>query len=84
VGSLAVPLLAIVGCVAGLAACFPRLAAWVVGLNSLFVLAVYTPSLEPPPGTSYSPLTALLAAASLAGVGYVLARYAARAGPEAP
>jgi hypothetical protein len=72
VGSLAVPLLGIAGCVAGLASCFPRLAAWVVGLNSLFVLALYTPSLEPPPGTAYSPLTALLAAASLAGIGYVL------------
>jgi MFS family permease len=67
VGSLAVPLIGIVACVAGLRACFPRLAAWVVGANVLLVLALYVPSLTPEPGTSYSPLTALLAAASLAG-----------------
>ena len=74
VGSLAVPLLGVVGCVAGLRACYPRLAALVVGLNVLFVLALYTPSLEPPPGTSYSPLTALLAAASLAARAFVTFR----------
>lgn len=70
VGSLAVPLLGIVGCVAGLRSCYPRLAAVVVGLNVLFVLALYAPSLEPPLGSSYSPLTALLAAASLAGLAF--------------
>ena len=74
VGSLAVPLLGVVGCVAGLRACYPRLAAWVVGLNVLCVLALYTPSLTPPPGTSYSALTVLLAAASLAGLAFVTFR----------
>jgi hypothetical protein len=71
VGSLAVPLLAVVGCVAGLRACYPRLAAWVVGLNVLLTLALYAPSLRPEAGTSYSPLTALLATATLAGLAFV-------------
>lgn len=85
VGSLAVPLLGVVGCVAGLRACYPRLAAAVVGLNVLFVLVLYTPSLEPPPGTSYSPLTALLAAASLAGLALVTFRGLGKGGePPAP
>jgi hypothetical protein len=66
VGSLAVPLLGLVGCVAGLRACFPRFANWIVGLNALLVLILYTPSLEPDPGTSYSPIAALLALAGLA------------------
>lgn len=74
VGSLAVPLLGVVGCVAGLRACYPRLAAAIVGLNVLFVLALYTPSLEPPPGTRYSPLTALLATASLVALAWVTFR----------
>lgn len=71
VGSLAVPLLAVVGCVAGLRSLYPRLAAAVVGLNVLLVLVLYAPALTPEPGSSYSPLTALLAAASLAGFGYL-------------
>jgi 4-amino-4-deoxy-L-arabinose transferase-like glycosyltransferase len=70
VGSLAVPLLALVGCVAGLRSLYPRLGAAVVGLNALMVLVLYLPSLTPEPGTGYSPITALLAAASLAGFGY--------------
>ena len=65
VGSLAVPLLGLVGCVAGLRSCFPRLATWIVGLNVVMVLLLYTPSLEPDPGTSYSPIAAVLAFASL-------------------
>lgn len=67
VGSLAVPLLGLVGCVVGLRSVFPRLAAWLVGVNVFCVLLLYTPSLTPPPGTSYSPLTAALALASLLG-----------------
>ena len=68
VGSLAVPLIGLVGCVAGLRSVFPRLAAAVVGLNVLAVLALYVPSLTPEPRSSYSPLTALLLLASLAGI----------------
>jgi MFS family permease len=74
VGSLAVPLLGLVGCVVGLRSCLPRLAATLVGLNVLLVLFLYVPSLTPPPGTSYSPLTALLALASLGGLVLLLAR----------
>jgi hypothetical protein len=75
VGSLAVPLLGVVGCVAALRSCYPRLAAWVVGINVVMVLVLYTPSLEPPPGTSYSPITALLAAASLAALAFITFRF---------
>ena len=71
VGSLAVPLLGVVGCVAGLRSLFPRLAAAVVGVNVLFVLLVYVPSLTPPPGSSYSPIAAFLALLSLAGIAFV-------------
>ncbi|HEU5252394.1 MAG TPA: hypothetical protein VFU16_03585 [Solirubrobacterales bacterium] len=71
VGSLAVPLLGVVGCVAGLRSLFPRLAAAVVGVNVLFVLLIYTPSLTPPPGSSYSPIAAFLALLSLAGIAFV-------------
>lgn len=71
VGSLAVPLLGMVGCVAGLRSVFPRLAAWVVALNVLMVLVLYVPSLTPEPGSSYSPIAAVLAAASLAGFALV-------------
>ncbi|MGN6258481.1 MAG: hypothetical protein ACTHN3_12155 [Solirubrobacterales bacterium] len=67
VGSLAVPLIGLVGCVAGLRSVFPRFAAWMVGLNVACVLLLYTPSLTPPPGTSYSPVTAALALLSFAG-----------------
>jgi hypothetical protein len=74
VGSLAVPLLAIGACVAGAYAVQPRLAIALVAINALFVLALYVPALTPPPGTSYSPLAALLAAAALAGFGAVALR----------
>jgi hypothetical protein len=74
VGSLAVPLLGLAGCVAGLRACFPRLATWIVGLNILTALVLYVPSLEPDPGTSYSPIAAVLAAACLIGFALVTFR----------
>jgi hypothetical protein len=71
VGSLAVPLLAVCGCVVGAYACWPRLAFGLVAVNAIAVLLLYAPSLSPPVGTSYSPLAGLLAAASLAGFGLV-------------
>jgi hypothetical protein len=71
VGSLAVPLIGLVGCVAGLCSVFPRLAGAVVAVNVFAVLLLYVPSLTPDPGTSYSPITALLALVSLAGVALV-------------
>lgn len=73
-GSLVLPLLAFCGCVAGLRATHPRLAAVVVGINIAIVLAIYTPSLTPPPGTSYSAIAAVLAATSLIGLGLVTFR----------
>lgn len=70
VGSLAVPLLGVVACVAGLRSVFPRLAAWVVAVNVLLVLLLYVPSLTPEPGSSYSPIAAVLAMASLAAFAF--------------
>jgi hypothetical protein len=78
VGSMVVPLLAVCGCVVGAYAVSPRLAIALVGLNALLVLVLYAPALSPPPGTSYSALAALLAAASLTGFGLVVFRQAAR------
>lgn len=74
VGSLVVPLLAAVACVIGAYACYPRFGIALAGLNALFVLALYVPSLAPPPGSSYSPIAALLAAVGLAGFGWVALR----------
>jgi 4-amino-4-deoxy-L-arabinose transferase-like glycosyltransferase len=67
VGSLAVPLLGLIGCVVGMRSVFPRAATALVGVNVFCVLLLYAPSLTPEPGTSYSPIAALLALASLAG-----------------
>lgn len=69
VASLAIPVLAICGCVAGLRATFPRFAVYYVALGALLMLAVYAPALDPPPGTGYSAAAILLAAAGLAGFG---------------
>ena len=78
VGTLAVPLLAICGCVIGAYAVSPRLAAFLAAANALFVLALYAPALSPPPGTSYSIVAALLAAAALAGFAAVCFKQAVR------
>ncbi len=79
VGSMTVPLLALCGCAVGLYAVSTRLAVAVAALNALLVLLLYVPSLEPLPGTAYSPIAALLAAAGLAGFGLVAFRGAAGA-----
>jgi len=84
VGSLAVPLLGLVGCVAGLRSCFPRFAAWLVGINVLMVLLLYTPSLEPDPGTSYSPIAAVLAFVALAAFVFVAFGGTNRVPPDDP
>ncbi len=65
-GSYLLPLLGIVGCALGLRASFPRFALCWLGLNALLMLAIYAPSFEPPDGTSYSAMTAVLAAVCLA------------------
>jgi len=66
-GTYAIPILGFCGTVAGLRSTFPRFAVWFVGLNAALMLALYIPALDPPAGTSYSALAALLAAAGLAG-----------------
>jgi hypothetical protein len=66
-GSFALPVLGLCGGVAGLRATFPRFAIYYVGLSALLMLAVYVPAVDSMPGTSYSPLAAILAAAGLAG-----------------
>ncbi|HEY1356275.1 MAG TPA: hypothetical protein VGF09_08160 [Solirubrobacterales bacterium] len=70
-GTLAIPLVAIAACVVGAAAVSTRLATAVVAVNALFVLALYAPSLTPLPGTSYSPIAAILAVLGLLGFGLV-------------
>jgi hypothetical protein len=72
VGSFAVPLLGVCACVAGLHSVFPRLAKAIVAINVAAVAIMYAPSLQPPPGTAYSPIMAVLALASLLALGYVL------------
>jgi hypothetical protein len=65
-GTFLLPILGFCGCVAGLRAVFPRFAIWWVALSAATMLAIYTPSLDPLPETSYSILAILLMVASLA------------------
>ena len=74
VGTYLLPILAMAGAVAGLRAVFPRFAVYWVGLGALLSLAIYVPALEPPAGTSYRPLAAILCAAALAAFGIVAMR----------
>ncbi|HET8566531.1 MAG TPA: hypothetical protein VFL77_08670 [Solirubrobacterales bacterium] len=74
VGSYLIPILGICAAVAGLRAAFPRFGACLLGLNAVLMLAIYVPSLEPLPGTVYSPLAGLLAAVSLAAFAAVSLR----------
>jgi hypothetical protein len=67
VGSLALPILAICGCVAGLRAVLPRFAVYYVAAVSLLSLALYVPVLTPVPGSAWSPSALVLAAAALGG-----------------
>lgn len=66
-GSLALPVLGLCACVAAAYAASPRFAIGLVAFNSLFVLALYVPSLKPPEGTSYSAVAGLVVAAALLG-----------------
>jgi hypothetical protein len=72
VGSLAVPLLCVIGCVVGLRSVYPRLALGVVLANVVIVLLGYAPAVTPWPETSYSPVAAILTLLSLAGICWVL------------
>jgi hypothetical protein len=67
VGSYLLPVLAICGAVVGLRAVAPRFAACLVAASCALTLAIYAPALDPLPGTGYSFLSAVLAAAGLAG-----------------
>jgi hypothetical protein len=67
-GTLVLPLLAIMGCVAGLGATHLRLAYAAVGVSVVTALALYTPSLAPPPGSAYSAAAGFIAAIFLSGL----------------
>lgn len=77
-GTYLIPILLFAGTVAGLRAVLPRVALGLVGLNCLLMLVVYVPSLEPPPGSSYSTFAFLLAALGLAGSGWLALRSESR------
>jgi hypothetical protein len=81
ISSYLLPILAIAGAVVGLRATFPRFALWYVGAGALFSLGVYAPALDPPAGSAYSPLAALLAVAALAGFAAAALRGGARGEP---
>ncbi len=66
-GSMALPLLAMVGVVAGLRATYPRLVNWFVGANVITVLILYLPKLAPATDNRISGFAAIVALASLAG-----------------
>jgi hypothetical protein len=83
VGSLAVPLLGLVGCIVGMRSVYPRLGTALAIVNSVLVLLIYAPSLTPPEGTSYSSLNGLLTAAALAGIAWVVFRGAVLPRPVA-
>jgi hypothetical protein len=74
VGTYLLPILGMAGAVAGLRAVFPRFSLYYVGLAAALSLAIYVPAFEPPPGTSYSALAAILCAAALAAFGTVAIR----------
>ncbi len=82
--SYLLPLLGMCGAVAGLRAAFPRFALVFVGIGALLSLAIYAPALDPPPGSAYSVLGALLAAASLVGFGVLALRNGAAEEPLTP
>jgi hypothetical protein len=73
-GSLAVPLLAVCGCVAAACAVGRRFGLGLVVANVALVLALYVPVRTPPPGSSYSVLASLFAALALVGIGWITLR----------
>jgi hypothetical protein len=79
VGSYLVPILGICGCVAALRATLPRPAVPYLLAVAALSLAIAVPVYRPDPGSSFSALNALLAAAALAGFGVLAARIDSRA-----
>jgi len=76
-GTLAMPLLMIVGLVAGLRATYPRWAGWLVAADVLAVLVVYTPTLTTPHG-GYWGFAAFGTLGALAG--FLALAFSSRAG----
>jgi 4-amino-4-deoxy-L-arabinose transferase-like glycosyltransferase len=66
-GTLALPLVAIAGVVAGLRATYPRLAGWFVAVNAITVLILYLPKLAPELDNSFDAFAEVAALVSLAG-----------------
>jgi hypothetical protein len=64
-GSYALPMLALAGCVAGLYAVAPQLAAWMVVCHSVTALVLYVPVLDPPAGASFGLFSWVGAAAAV-------------------
>ncbi|MDX6590151.1 MAG: hypothetical protein QOI84_1425 [Solirubrobacterales bacterium] len=81
--SFLIPILGMAGAVAGLRAVLPRFAVYYVAVASALSLALYVPSLDPPVGTSYSILAAIVGAAALAGFGVLAFRGAGDDGEPA-
>jgi hypothetical protein len=71
IGSYLLPLLGIAGSVAGLRAVAPRFSVYYLLFAGTLSLAIYAPAFEPPEGSSYSPLAAILAVIALTGFGAV-------------
>jgi hypothetical protein len=78
-GSYAIPLLGLVGAVAGLRAIWPRFAIYYVLASAAVMLAIYTPTNKPLEGTSFEPLSAIVSVLGLVGFGWVLLRGSAPA-----
>jgi hypothetical protein len=76
-GSLAVPLLAVCGCVAGACAVDLRFGIGLVAANVALVLLLYVPALGSAAAGAYSLSAGLLAAAALAGIALLTLRPAA-------
>jgi hypothetical protein len=74
VGSLALPILAICGCTTALRTAWPRFATYYLAIVGLLSLALYVPSLEPPPDTAWSVPALLFATLALAGFAVVALR----------
>jgi hypothetical protein len=66
-GPYLIPVLGLAGCALGLRAVLPRFAIGWLGLNAVFVLALYVPDFEPVEGSQFRLLNAVIAAFFLLG-----------------
>jgi hypothetical protein len=73
-GSYLLPIIGMLAGVLGLRAVYPRAGTWIVGVWAVFMLALYTPNLIPPEGTSYSLGAIVAAAVCLASFCWVVLR----------